>query len=316
LIGSLPLVTGQGSQTYFDHDSKGGEIMRKYLITFIALVVVVSLPGTALPWGSLTHIQGGDDLAASLPGQSDVNVFILATAGPDIAWTPLFERSDRTYIHSLEFAECLFEVASSKPQYPDWLDIAYGWGVHQAFDGVAHSSFVPENPLLHSLVELAVDTVIYYEGSPSDVKPLSSYHLGWDSCNPWLISAASRLYREEYDPEAKLVRPWMVMKALATLNTEICIEYKYIQALGSPEKSEMFLNDLVLKGILPGAWEDYYSASLVAAQGWIDLHSASDPPAPTPIPATLLLLGSGLLGLAGFKMRRPGRFSRKIISAK
>jgi hypothetical protein len=275
--------------------------MRKYITTLIILVVV-SLPGSALPWGYMTHFRGGDDLTASLPSEIDFNVFIRANACSDLAWTPFFSLSDRTYIHTPEFAECLFEVASLKPQYPNWLATAYGWGIHLAFDGVAHSLFVPENLILHSLVESAVDTCIYYEGSPSGWKPLPSYHLGWDCCNPWLISEASRLYQEDYDPEARLIRPWMVIKALATLNTMIVNEYKYIQAKGGPETSELFLNYLVSKGILPGSWEDYYSASLDAALMWIDVHSSGDHPAPipTPIPSTIVLLGSSLLGLAGY----------------
>ena len=284
----------------YDHGSRGGEIMRKCITTFIVLVVV-SWPVSALPWGFMTHFQGGDVLTASLPSNIDVNVFIRANVGPDLAWTPLFSSSDRTYIHTPEFAECLFEVASEKPQYPNWLAIAYGWGVHLAFDGVAHSSFVPQNPLLHSLVELAVDTCIYYEGAP-----LPRYYLGWNSFNPWLISEASLLYRQDYDPEAKPVKPWMVMRALATLNAEVGAEYKYIRAQGGSATSQLFLDDLVSGGILPGQWEDYYSASLDAAREWIEVHSSGDHLAavPAPIPASLLLVGSSLLGLAGYHRLR------------
>lgn len=284
--------------------------MNRYATAVCALLLVVSLPGSAFPWGFITHFRGGDEITASLPAEIDPQVFIRANVGPDLAWTPFFSVTERTYIHTPEFTECLLQVAGLNPQHPNWLAAAYGWGVHQAFDGVAHSSFVPENLLLHALVESAVDTVIYYEGSPSGWEPLPRYRLGWDSCNPWLISEASRLYREDYDPEAKPIEPWMVIKALATLNTQIGNEYQFIRAKEGSAASEMFLHNLVSRNILPGSWEDYYQASLEAAQEWIDLHSLTakdSAPTSTPIPATVLLLGSGLLGLAGCRfLRKPG----------
>jgi hypothetical protein len=268
--------------------------MRKFVTILIAMLVM-SLPGPAFPWGYMTHNRGGDDLTAVLPDVIDLDVFIQANVGPDLAWTPIFSETNRSYIDTPEFAESLFQVASLNPQkYSNGLATAYGWGAHEAFDGVAHSSFVPEDQLFHTLVEGAVDTSIFYRGSPTGYKPLPRFQVNLDSR---LISDASRLYREDYDPNAKLINPLMVDVGLAILNDLIDIEYGFILAQRGPVISEWFLRGLDFKDIIPGHWGDYYLASLGAAQDWIDLHPFTTH---TPIPATLLLFGSSLLGLASY----------------
>ena len=181
----------------------------------IAFVIVITFKSAALPWGNApSHIAIGKDVLDTglLNGQiSNEDLFIRANACPDIANTQLFKYFGLDYIHSLEFAERLYEVAVTSSR-ANWVATAYAWGIHLSADNMIHKYLTYEQPI-HQLTELAIDTVVYYEGSPLNTRlEWEQYNVGSDCCSPWLIYLASRLYRQSH-PGATLVYPWLVRMA-------------------------------------------------------------------------------------------------------
>jgi hypothetical protein len=243
-------------------------ILSRIVLSFF---LVMTFAGTALPWGNgPTHFSIGYDVDDIIPGYTDT--FICANACPDIAWTQVFKARGLEYVHSMEFAECVYQVALAySPWYPEWLAAAYGWGAHLAADEVIHPYITEEQPT-HQLIELSIDTIVYYDDGPPE--GWEHYNVGPDCCNPWLIYLASRLYRQEY-PGVALAYPWRVFFALEGLRTTISAEYAYIQAKGSDDLSEWFLEMMIRQGNLEGDWHPYYVESVGAAQSWIGNHPAS-----------------------------------------
>ena len=242
--------------------------MRPASRVFFSIVLVLALTGTALPWGDApTHFSIGYD-AAQADRVDNEDIFIRANACPDIANTQLFKSLGLGYVHSLEFAKCVYEVANA-PRYsfwhPDWLATAYAWGAHIAADSVIHYFLTEEEPC-HQLIEISIDTVIYYD--PLTPEMLKVLNVSPDCCDPWLIYLASRCYRNKY-PGVPLAYPWWVQMALGSLRTTIQVEYCYIEAKGGSDLSEAFLYKMVDKGYLEGNWEDHYSYSITEVLEWI-----------------------------------------------
>lgn len=237
----------------------------------LAALVLTAWAGEARPWGDApTHFSlcGEEAVQATFEARFDADLFPLfveAAAGPDLAWTPLFLASGRDYVHDTAFLTSLDYVASHPRDRrwkaawrPTWPVIAAAWRAHLAADEVAHRQYVPPDSPRHDLVELAVDTCVYYQ------KPVpESLGDSWRevniceaACDPWLIYWASVLYTKGRRP----VYPWMTREALVTLRQSIDRSYELSQAAGGPESSERLLQLLV-----PGKnWRTYYDASVAA----------------------------------------------------
>src|SRR4030042_4149738 len=183
--------------------------MRRFLVPFLALAFVILMPRTALPWGNgPTHFSLGNHLANNsgytgiLPASDNRQLFIRANACPDLAWTQTFKTAGLGYVHTPEFAEDLYKVAQRwSPWKPNWRTIARAYGAHIAADGWVHSHLLLNvvEPI-HSLVEVSIDTIIYYKGTPIDppTPPLvwENINVGYDACDPYLFILASREYRK------------------------------------------------------------------------------------------------------------------------
>lgn len=236
-----------------------------------ALLAVVVWAGEARPWGDApTHFSlcAEPTVQAKFENSFDPTlfpIFVEAAAGPDLAWTPLFLLSGRDYVHETAFLSSLDYVASHPRDRrwkaawrPTWPVIAAAWRAHQAADGVAHSQYVPKDPAIHTLVEAAVDTCVYYgKQVPEELgDSWQEVNISEAACDPALIYWASYLYTQGRRP----VYPWMTREALGRLRHSIDQSYDLSQAAGGPESSEG-----LLKLLVPSKnWQTYYDASVTA----------------------------------------------------
>ncbi len=247
-----------------------------------AVLLLAFTPSAALPWGSApTHPSiaativlrdiGNPILPADV---TDLKRFVRATSCPDIVETQLFKVNGFGYVHSFEFADILRHVALSDPRYRTGrnLSTAYAWGVHIAADETGHSHYVPPDQPVHSLVEVAVDTMIYYFDSSSQDLPRALGFSRWEDtvpggsdCSPSLVAAASAQYRKNVDPSARKIAAWQVWWATQSLGASIRAEYGYIRAKGNDNASRLFLLSLGLLG-----FTDPYEKSVIAAEEWIE----------------------------------------------
>ena len=283
----------------------------KRLILLAAVFLMLAAPIPALAWGiAPTHYSMLYDLLnddGDLPEAITANpqAFVQAAVGPDLAWTPLFRTTGRSYIHSLEFAESLYAVAKNDME----LAMAYGFGAHLAADAAGEVSasnpngFIPEAEPLHQLVEVAMDTVIFYTFPLPDT--LSSWDQVYPSFDANLLFRASIYYSRQVE-RVPLVWPWMAQQALRTLEATTNAEFDYLELKQDPCLSLAFLNELAGKGLLPSAdFMAYYDLAVEAAGTWIaEIDGQTGQLTETPVPASLLLLGSGLLGLGLLGRRR------------
>jgi Zinc dependent phospholipase C len=261
--------------------------MRRFLVPFLALTFVILMPQTALPLGNApTHFSIGNDLVNNsgytglLPASDNPNLFIRANVCPDLAWTQTFKTAGLGYVHTSDFAEALYDVAQSYPWKswkPNWRTIARAYGAHFAADGVFHSTFLANvGELIHSLVEVSVDTLIFFNGTPLDpsTPPLDweNINVGYDACDPYLFILASRRYREKTGQAVPTIQWGNMLVAVPELASAIAAEYTYHKLKGNTDLSEAYLQNLVNQGVLPGGYESYYLNSLEAAADWIQVH--------------------------------------------
>jgi hypothetical protein len=256
----------------------------KRLALAAVLALTLAAPAPALAWGNApTHFSIGYKLVTTgaVPISSgNYQAFGRAAAAPDLAWTPLFKTMGLTYVHSPEFAGSLLYVAK-KSQNGKWLAMAFAWGAHLAADAEGHHSdtnangYIPEAEPMHSLVEVAVDTVVFYPDSDPDYAPPSGYS-SWAEVNVsfdanLLYQASIHYYRNV--KRVPLVWPWVASQALNGLKNSINAEYSYIKLKKDSSLSQAFLNDLADNHILPSAeFVTYYDKSVDAAAAWIAAH--------------------------------------------
>lgn len=254
--------------------------MRRFLIPFLALEFVILMPRTAFPWGNApTHFSIGNDLANNhkysiLPETDNPELFIRANACPDLAWTQTFKNAGLSYVHTPEFAEVLNAVAAGNS---DWITISHGHGGHIASDFKVHSTLLKNvSDHIHLLVELSIDTIIFYKGTPIDHSKRhpdwKKINVGLDACDPALFMLASREYQNRKDSTVPTIQWWHMYWGVLELASTIDAEYTYHELSGNTNLSEAYLQSLVIQGVLPGPWESVYQDSLDAAKIWIDSH--------------------------------------------
>jgi hypothetical protein len=237
----------------------------------LAALMVATWAGEVRAWGDApTHFSlcGEEKVQTKFAARFDAGLFPLfveAAAGPDLASTLLFQASDRDYVHDQGFLAAMDYVASHPKDWrwksawrPTWPVIAAAWRAHLVADEVAHSQYVPPDSPRHELVELAVDTCVYYQKLVPEALGDSwrEVNISEAACDPALLYWASVLYTKGRRP----VYPWMTREALTTLRRAIEATYALHEARGGPENSEALLQLLV-----PGKnWQTYYDASVAA----------------------------------------------------
>ncbi len=236
------------------------------LMVATTLCLVLAVPAAVLAWGnSPTHFSIAAGLADENPELTSPT-FLRASAAPDIAWTTLFRSTGRTYVHSREFAESLRAVAQTDEERL----MALAFGAHIVADEVGHGAYIPEASPVHDLVEVAIDTIIFYDHQQF---PLPPGVTAWEQVNvkfdPGLLFRASVHYARK--KRVPLVWPWLAAQALESLKGSINVGYGYIKLKKNDDLSQAFLAELASQGVVPSAdFSDTYDQAVAAAAAWIN----------------------------------------------
>jgi hypothetical protein len=246
---------------------------RRRVVAATILGLMVAMPAAGWAWG---NSPGHFSLAAALAKQNPAlaaATFIQASAAPDIAWTPLFQTTGRTYVHSHEFAKSLLAVAQTGEEKL----MALAYGAHLVADDVGHRSsanpdgYIPEASPVHELVEVAIDTIIFYD---HEQYPLPPGFSSWEQVNVGfdakLLYRAS-LHYSRHVRRVPLVWPWMAEQALESVRSGIAVGYGYITLKQNADLSEAFLRELAEQGVVPSAdFSGAYAEAVSKAAAWID----------------------------------------------
>lgn len=238
----------------------------------VTLCLICAAPAAGWAWGNApSHFSLAAVLASQNPSLASVT-FLRASAAPDIAWTPLFRSTGRTYVHSLDFVRSLLAVAKTM----DERLMALAYGAHLVADEVGHRSsanpdgYIPEASPVHDLVEVALDTIIFYE---HDKFPLPPGISSWEQVNvmfdPVLLYRASVHYCRQ-GHRVPLIWPWMAAQALESVKNGISVSYGYIKLKKDADLSEAFLRELASQGVVPAAdFSGVYEEAVNQAADWI-----------------------------------------------
>jgi len=160
-----------------------------------------------LPEKHRAYFLEGTDLVRGgyLPPSIEEKGYLVALACPDIASTELFGSEGLEYVHTVEFAEAVFAVATGKSRFSprevpaEWRTTAYAWGAHVA----------------------ASDTMPALPGAGPAPVPLSLLERS-SACSPFLLFRASLEYRSvSGHDDAPLVYPHKVRAATEIFTKEL-----------------------------------------------------------------------------------------------
>jgi hypothetical protein len=209
--------------------------MRNHGFRIFLILALFLFTGPALaeydkptPESSSTNVQRSGTLSNGV----DTVLFLRSCLCPDIAITPSFRSGGLGYVHSVEFAESVYAVASGTSRYspevlpPEWMATAYSWWTHVAAKEIASISISSQTETLRPTKE--ADPA---NARPHDILLMSSTGQGIDmektgltgeSCHPLLLFRASLEYRwRTGNPDVNLVYPHKVRIATHTLGDSI-----------------------------------------------------------------------------------------------
>jgi len=206
--------------------------MRKYgFCTFLVLALFV-FTGTALagsyttaPERSGRYVPRGETLANGAD----------TVLCPDIALMPTFRSGDLGYVHSAEFADAVYAVASGTSKYSpevlpaEWMGTASAWWRHVKVKETATIRISPPMETSRSTGGAGATTSGRHEVrllSPAGQEiDLEQALLTGESCSPSLLFRASLEYRSRTGShDAKLVYPYKVRKAAENLGDAIRVK--------------------------------------------------------------------------------------------
>jgi len=190
-----------------------------------------------------------------LPPSVEKKRYVAALICPDIASTDLFGSGELEYIHTIEFAEAVYDVATGNSRYSpretpaEWLTTAYAWGAH-----LAASNTMPT---------LTV-------AGPAPSKRILPE--GRDGCSPLLLFRASLEYRSATGhEEIQLAYPYRIRAASKRLLEEIA----GTTALAAAQSSSATSMQGVQGTTGNSEAEVCYRESITSAIRWISEHRES-----------------------------------------
>jgi len=107
--------------------------MRKYGFRMFLILALFSFTGTALAGN---YVSVPESSGKNVPRSETLSNSSDTVLCPDIAIMPTFRSGDLGYVHSVEFAESVYAVASGTSKYspealpPEWMATASGWWRH------------------------------------------------------------------------------------------------------------------------------------------------------------------------------------------
>ena len=217
--------------------------MRKHGFRMFLILALFLFSGSALAGYDKPTAKGSLDnvpRSGMLSNGVDTVPFLRSCLCPDIAITPLFRSGGLGYVHTVEFAESVYAVASGASRYSpedlprEWMATANSWWTHVAVKENATIHMSPATETLRRTGEANLP-----DGSLHEIRLLSptgqeidleQAGLTGESCSPSLLFRASLEYRwRTGNPDAKLVYPHKVRTATRSLEDSIHAKMRMAQ---------------------------------------------------------------------------------------
>jgi hypothetical protein len=199
--------------------------------TFLILTLFV-FTGTALAGNYATATQSS---VKNVPRSDTLSNDVKTVLCPDIAIMPEFRSGGLDYVHSVEFADAVYAVASGTSKYspeavpPEWMATASRWWRHVVVKETATISIPRATNTLRSIGEAGSTTAGLHEirllSPTGEGIDLEQAGLTGESCSPSLLFRASLEYRNRTGhSDAKLVYPYKVRTAAQGLGDSIRVK--------------------------------------------------------------------------------------------
>ena len=206
--------------------------MRKTGFRMFSILALVLFTGTALAGNYKTAPERAGN---NVPQNGTLSNGVNSVLCPDIAIMPPLRSGELGYVHSVEFADSVYAVASGTSKYspealpPEWMATASAWWKHVKVKETATIHISPATEPLRSTGEAGPTSAGRHKVrllSPTGQEiDLEQAGLTGKSCSPSLLFRASLEYRKRTgNPDAKLVYPYKVRKATHNLGDSIRVK--------------------------------------------------------------------------------------------
>jgi hypothetical protein len=209
--------------------------MRNHFFRMFLILALFLFTGSALAGYDEPMLESsGNNVPRNgmLSNGVDTVHFLRSCLCPDIAITPPFRSAGLDYVHSVEFAESVYAVASGTSRYSpevlpaEWMATAYSWWTHVAVKEIATIKIFSATETLRSTGKAGPTIAGLHEirlMSPTGRGiDLEQAGLTGESCHPSLLFRASLEYRwRTGNPDAKLLYPHKVRMATRSLEDSI-----------------------------------------------------------------------------------------------
>jgi len=232
--------------------------MRKTGFRMFLIVALVLFTGTALAGN---YESAPERSGNNVPQSETLSNGVGTVLCPDIAIMPTFRSGELGYVHSVEFADSVYAVASGTSKYspealpPEWMATASTWWTHVKVKETATIHISSTTETLRSTGEAGPASAGRHKirlmtptGQEID---LEQGGLTGESCSPSLLFRASLEYRKRTgNPDAKLVYPYKVRMAAHNLGDSIRVKLQMAERFA--ERADK-ITDMIARAEQSGA---------------------------------------------------------------